>query len=71
MSQILVVINHLQYADDSVILSLSPAGLQIPPKISEDFACSNDMLFNGEKTVCMCIKYSMKPKAQLPSILLD
>ena len=54
--------NHLLYADDSVILAPSPSSLQKLLKICEKFACENELTFNAKKTKCMCF-CSMKLKA--------
>ena len=50
-----VVINHLFYADDSILLAPSPYALQRLIDICEQFANENDMLYNAKKTVCMLI----------------
>ena len=61
-----VCINHLQYADDSVIISPSPTGLQQLLYICESFAKENDMVYNDKKTVCMCIKSKKGKVLRLP-----
>ena len=63
--------NHLQYADDSVILAPSPKALQKLLKICENFAKEYDMLYNGKKTFCMCIKHKSGVKVKVPEVFLN
>ena len=58
------------YADDAVLLSPSPSGLQALLKICEEFAKANDMIYNSKKTFCMCIKSKNKITC-VPNIVLD
>ena len=50
-----VMINHLMYADDLVILSPSVKGLQRLLDICDVYGHNHDILFNHDKTVCMYI----------------
>ena len=47
--------NHLYYADDMVLLSPTPFGLQKLLDVCADYALDHDMVFNTKKTVCMAI----------------
>ena len=48
-------INHLFYADDSVIMAPSPSALQSLIDICESFANEHELTYNCTKTVCMTI----------------
>ena len=48
-----VMVNHIMYADDLVIISPSAKGLQRLLDICADYGQSHDILFNYGKTVCM------------------
>ena len=48
-------VNHLYYADDMVLLSPTPYGLQKLLDICEIYAGNHDILFNTKKTVCMAM----------------
>ena len=48
-------VNHLYYADDMVLLSPTPFGLQQLLDICEKYAREHDILFNSTKTVCMAM----------------
>ena len=45
--------NHLNYADDCVLLAPSSAALQSLISICEEFANDNEMIYNTKKTMCM------------------
>ena len=49
-------LNHLMYADDSVLLAPSPKAFQSLINICEVYALENEITYNVIKTVCMCIK---------------
>ena len=66
-----VSFNHMQYADDSVLLSPSPTGLQRLLDICHKFATDNDMLFNAKKTFCMCIRSKSKVIKRIPDVTLS
>jgi hypothetical protein len=51
-----VLINHLIYADDLVLLAPSAQALQLLVNQCELFAGCHDILYNTKKSVCMCIK---------------
>ena len=48
-------VNHLYYADDMVLLSPTPFGLQKLLDVCAEYANDHDMVFNTKKTVCMAI----------------
>ena len=48
-----VCYNHLNYADDCVILAPSPKALQTLLDECSKFAEVNDMVYNGKKSLCM------------------
>ena len=48
-----VIINHLMYADDLVILAPSVAGLSKLLRICESFGESNDIIFNQKKSASL------------------
>ena len=64
-------LNHLQYADDAIIMSPSPTGLQKLLDICNTFAIESDMVFNSKKTVCMRIKYKSKCDTKIPNVYLN
>ena len=51
-----VFINHLMYADDSVLIAPSPVALQKLIDCCSAFATEHSMVFNVNKTVCMYIR---------------
>ena len=46
-------INHMLYADDVCIVSLSSAGLQQLLSICDQYCAMHSITFNVEKSVCM------------------
>jgi len=63
-------INHLVYADDTVLLAPSPSALQQLIDCCERFASSNDIIYNSKKTVVMCIKSKKYRDIFVPDFLL-
>ena len=63
------LINHLLYADDICLISLSSAGLQKLLNTCEQYCASHDITFNTNKCYCMCIK-SKQDKHSLPTMYL-
>ena len=63
-------VNHLFYADDSVLLSPSAEGLQRLLMKCEDYSDMHDIKFNVTKTVCMCIKPRWMKKQNIPKVSL-
>ena len=45
--------NHLNYADDSILLAPSPSALQKLIDVCVEYAVANDMVYNGKKCFCM------------------
>ena len=52
-------INHLLYADDLCIVSLSSVGLQQLLSICDQYCASHSLTFNVRKSVCMFLKSKM------------
>ena len=50
-----VMVNHIMYADDLVIISPSVKGLQRLLDVCAVYGQAHDILFNDDKTVCMFI----------------
>ena len=48
-----IMVNHLAYADDLVILSPSAKGLQKLLNICSEYGEEHDIMFNHKKTECM------------------
>ena len=63
-------VNHLCYADDMMLLSPTPHGLQKLVNICAVYADNHDILFNTKKTVCMAILPSLFKHMVLPDITL-
>jgi len=51
-----VFVNHLVYADDTVLLAPAPSALQKLIDYCGTFAENNDIFYNLKKTKCMCIR---------------
>jgi hypothetical protein len=66
-----VFINHLFYADDSVLLAPTPGALQELIDVCLDFANSNDMLYNPKKTKCMAIRIKSMCDVIFPDLYLN
>ena len=63
-------VNHLSYADDMVLLSPTPQGLQKMLEICEVYASNHDIIFNTKKTVCLAILPNLFKHMVLPDIVL-
>ena len=63
-----VIINHLMYADDLVILAPSVAGLS---KLLSIFNESNDIIFNQRKSDYLYFISTMLTGAHLPNVYLN
>ena len=66
-----VIINHLMYADDLVILAPSVAGLSKLLSICEVFGESNDIIFNQKKSASLYFISKMLKGAHLPNVYLN
>ena len=62
--------NHLVYADDTVLLAPSPMDLQMLIDICVAFGIENDIVYNDEKTKCMCVKLSVMKDLYVPTFHL-
>ena len=51
-----VLVNHLCYADDICLISLSPAGMQQLLNICDTYAKEYDLLYNCSKSYSLCFK---------------
>ena len=65
-----VRMNHLLYADDSVLLSTSPYGMQQLLNICDSYANNYELKFNAKKTKCMVFKPKCFRDLQIPSLTL-
>ena len=65
-------INHLFYADDTVLMASSPYALQYLKSICEQYAKANELLFNMKKSVCMSIiPKTMSKLITVPNLYLN
>ncbi len=64
-------LNHMMYADDICIISLSSAGLQLLLNMCNDYCIEHDLVFNVKKSQCMFFRCSVNKKSALPSIYLN
>ena len=62
--------NHLMYADDTVLIAPSPRALQRLIDTCKAFAQSHDLIFNQSKTKCMVIKSKLFKNLYVPSFKL-
>ena len=65
------VINHLFYADDSVVLAPSPKALQLLINICENYAKRFELTFNVRKTKVMCFKPKNRSDLHVPQFTLN
>ena len=64
-------INHLLYADDLCIVSLSSAGLQQLLSICDQYCASHSLTFNVRKSVCIFFKSKMNKLCDNVSVVLS
>ena len=64
------IINHMLYADDICIVSLSSSGLQHLLNICSDYCERHDLTFNAKKSMCMYFSTSINKHCGLPVIYL-
>ena len=50
-----ILVNHLSYADDMCLISLSSRGMSQLLEICSNFAISHSLTYNTKKSMCMCI----------------
>ena len=65
------VMNHLIYADDTCLIASCPSALQSLLNICSDFARSNCIVFNEDKTKMMCYKPKCLRDIGVPAISLN
>ena len=63
-------LNHLCYADDLCLISLSSAGMQQLLNICQNYAMDQQLLYNGSKSYSLCFK-SKSIKITQPSFYLN
>ena len=66
-----IIINHLMYADDLVLISPSSAGLQILIDACHQYGLQYDIKFNSKKSAIMPFLPTDKKKFRIPSFELD
>ena len=66
-----VMVNHIMYADDLVIISPSAKGLQRLLDICTDYGQSYDILVNYGKTVCMYMPANSSFYINTPAVFLN
>ena len=66
-----VCMNHLLYADDSVLLAPSPNALQKLLNVCDKFATENELIFNPKKTKCICFTSKKLSKISIPCLYLN
>lgn len=64
-------INHLFYADDSVLLGPSPKSLQNLIDVCEEYAAKYELSFNIKKTKVMCFKPKCLKNIHVPDFTLN
>ena len=64
------IINHMLYADDTCIISLSSAGLQQLLNICNGYSELHELTFNAKKSMCMYFRTSMNKHCGCPVIYL-
>ena len=64
-------INHMLYADDLCIVSLSSAGLQNLLSICDKYCASHSITFNVKKSVCMFFKSSVNKHCDYANVYLS
>ena len=66
-----LIVNHLLYADDLVLISPSSRGLHRLLGECEKYGIENDILFNGTKSAVMCFRSSSSFKFKIPDFSLN
>ena len=64
-------VNHLLYADDSVILAPTPCALQELLKICENYANNVELVYNTKKTFCINVMPKWLKNISHPNIVLN
>ena len=63
-------INHLCYADDLCLISVSSSGMQHLLNICKEYEFTHKLLYNGSKSSALCFKKNTL-KVSSPSFYLD
>ena len=66
-----VMVNHIMYADDLVIISPSVKGLQRLLDVCAVYGQTHDILFNDDKTVCMFMAVKSSFYINTPALFLN
>ena len=66
-----VIINHLIYADDLVLISPSSRGLHRLLEECEKYGLEHDILFNAKKSAVICFKSNSTCKFLIPNFKLN
>ena len=66
-----VSLNHILYADDTVVIAPSPNSIQCIINACSQYAVENDITFNAKKTKLMCVKPNVLKDLLVPDIFLD
>ena len=66
-----MIINHLMYADDIVLISPSSAGLSTLIETCQQFGINNDIKFNSTKSAILPFLPEDKKKYRIPSFYLN
>ena len=64
-------LNHLMYADDTVLIAPTAKALQYLILLCEEYAMKCEITFNIKKSVYMCIKPKSYSKMNVPQIFLN
>ena len=65
-----IQMNHLFYADDSVLLAPSPSSLQKLIMVCEQFSRENDIVYNTKKSFVMAVKPKWLSSIVIPTFTL-
>jgi len=65
-----VCYNHVNYADDSVLLAPTPEALQKLINVCQAFALRNDMMYNVTKSLCLAFLPVALRDSHLPSMFI-
>jgi hypothetical protein len=65
-----VIVNHLMYADDLVLISPSGSGLDMLLEVCEQYGCSHDIKYNGAKSAVMIYKNSFLKNVDDPKFTI-
>lgn len=66
-----VSVNHIVYADDTVLLAPAPSALQKLINFCSQYAVANDIFYNLKKTKCVCVRPSKLKNLLFPTLYLN